>query len=217
MKVYSSDGKYIIDVNESNKFDYGTYGNVFRYNEELSYKVFKHENIHKPDPIILLKNYKLENFNKIIDLLYNSKLEYSGYIMKHYEPDNFDILSNKEYLLNSVNNIYDGIMVYTKNLFEIYDLHIGNVIVNSEGITVIDVDDYKKTHSDNTYINVFRFKQMLISLLSMYIKKYNVKDPMEAHLLIRRLFEDKTNDINHFNNTMKRYSKPIDYFTKVLK
>ena len=60
--------------------------------------------------------------------------------MKTYPKDNFNILSDKDYLLDSVNNMYDGIMVYTKNLFLIEDLHVDNVIVNKDGITIIIVN-----------------------------------------------------------------------------
>ena len=217
MRVYSSDGKYIIDPEDKEQIDHGTYGNIYKLDDETCFKVFKHDDYHKPGPVLVLKEFNLKNFYKIIDLLYDHNLRYKGYIMKTYPKDNFNILSDKDYLLDSVNNMYDGIMVYTKNLFLIEDLHVDNVIVNKDGITIIDVDDYKKFNSDNTSINVYRYKQLLINLINKYLGKYNVIDPMESHLLIKRLIEENKIDLSHFNNTIKRYKRPIDYFGKVIK
>lgn len=217
MRVYSSDAKYIINPEEHEKINHGTYGDIYKYDDETCFKVFKHEGFHKPGPVLVVKEFNLKNFYKIIDLLYDGNLNYTGYIMKTYQKDDFDILSDKEYLLYSVNNMYDGVMTFTRNLFLIEDLHIDNVIVNKDGITIIDVDDYKKFNSDNTYINVFRYKQLLLSLINKYLGKYNITNPIESHKLTRRLIEDTKIDIDHFNNTIKRYQKPIDYFSKVIK
>lgn len=217
MKVYSSDGKYIINPDEKEKMDYGTYGDIYKYNDEMCFKVFKHDGFHKPDPVLIVKDLNLKNFYKIIDLLYDQDLNYKGYIMQTYHKDDFNILSDKEYLLDSVNNMYDGIMTFTRNLFLIQDLHIDNVIVNKDGITIIDVDDYKKFSSDNTYINVFRYKQLLMNLINKYLGKYNVIEPIEAHFLTKRLIEENKVDIKHFNDVIKEYKKPIDYFSKVIK
>ena len=217
MKVYSSDAKYIIETDNYDVFDHGTYSNIYKLDDDTCFKVFKHENFHKPEPIILLKDLKLKNFYKIIDLLYDRNFIYSGYIMDYHQKDNYDILQYKELLVDSVNNINDGINELTKNFIQINDLHIDNVIVNSEGITVIDIDDYKVFKSDNTYINNFRYTQLLKSLLYDNLKRYDITDPMEGYALIKRLVNTDNLDINHFNNTMKRYKKPIDYFQKVIK
>ena len=215
--VYSDSGKYIIDVDEQKKIGSGTYGNLYKLDDDTCFKVFKSEGIHKRDPILTLKELDLKNFYKIYELLHNNNFVYAGYIMKYYKKDDTNILDNKEYLLDSVNNIYDGIIELTKNYYEVVDFHIDNVIVNREGITVIDIDDYKKISTDNTYINNFRYTQLLKSLLYDYLKRYNLIDPMEGYALIKRLVNNDNLDINHFNNTMKRYKKPIDYFQKVLK
>ena len=119
MKVYSSDAKYIIETDNYDVFDHGTYSNIYKLDDDTCFKVFKHENIHKPEPIILLKYLKLKNFYKIIDLLYDRNFIYSGYIMDFHKKDNYDILQDKELLVDSVNNINDGINELTKNFIQI--------------------------------------------------------------------------------------------------
>ncbi len=217
MKVYSSDGKYIIETDDMHIFDHGTYGNIYKYDDNTCFKVFKHIGFHKEEPIIVLKELELKNFNRIIDLLYDRNLQYAGYLTDFYQRDDFDILSDKEYLVDSVNNIYDGIMELTKKSIMVNDLHKGNVITTKDGIFVIDVDDYKHINSDNTYINTYRFKQMLKSILYDALINYSLTNPQESYALIKRLVDEDHTNINHFNNVMKRYTKPIDYFSKVLK
>ena len=86
------------------------------------------------------------------------------------------------------------------------------------------IDAVKKTNpyseninSDNTYINTYRFKQMLKSILYDALINYSLTNPQESYALIKRLVDEDHTNINHFNNVMKRYTKPIDYFSKVLK
>ena len=214
--VYSSTGKYIINPDEKRVIDSGTYGTIYEYDKDTCFKVFKHQGIHKPDPIITLKELSLKNFYKIYDLLYDYNLEYTGYIMQYYKQEDFNILSDRDYLLDSVNGIYDGIMELTRRMIQVVDLHEANIIVNKDGMTVIDIDNFKKFNGDNTYINIFRYKEVLKVLLYRYLKYYKPKHPMAAYLLIKRLVDENSSDLTIFNDIMKGFQKPIDYFNKVL-
>ncbi len=216
MMVYSSDGKYIIDPNKQEEIEAGTYGKIYKYDDNTCFKVFKYEGFHKPDPIIMIKELSLKNFCKIYDLLYDQNLQYKGYIMKYYQQDGFDILSDKDYLLDSVNGIYDGIMELTRHLFQVADLHLGNIIINKDGMTIIDFDDFRKFSSNNTYINISRYKNLLRELLYRYLTYHHPKELIEGLMLIDRLLDKKSSDLVHLNQTLRLYKKPIDYFNKVL-
>ncbi len=217
MKIFKGNGEYIFDDDNKDDVRHGTYGKIYPYNDNKCLKVFNNVGFHRPDPIITIKELSLPNFYKISDLLYNEDFKYIGYIADFYKPDDFNILDDKEYLVNAVNNIFNGIVTLTNRGFLVVDLHTGNVIVNKDGITVIDCDDYVKTNNDNMDTNIYRYKSMIKTLLYDYLTKYNVKDLMGAYQKLVDLVDINSLNIDHFNNVMRRYKKPIDYFHKSLK
>ena len=217
MKIFKENGEYLVDTDELREISSGTYGTIYPYGEDKCLKKFKYVGYQQPDPIITIKNLSLANFYKIGDILYNEDFKYIGYISDFYRPDDFDILSDKEYLTCEVNNIYKSIDILTNNGYQVVDLHTGNVIVNKDGITIIDADNYQKTNIDNRELNMYRFKSMIRTLMYDYLVKNKVSDLMTAYNQLVRLLDMNSLNINHFNNVMKRYKKPIDYFTKVIK
>ena len=109
MKIFKGNGEYIVDTNKLVELKSGTYGTIYPY-EDKCLKVFKHVGYHKPSPIIAIKELSLPNFYKISSLLYNDDFKYIGYISDYYKPDDYNILENKEYLVNAINNMYEGIL-----------------------------------------------------------------------------------------------------------
>ena len=218
MKLYSENNGLIIDTSEHHTFNQGTYSRIYDYNEDTCFKVFKEANIYRPEPIIILKSLDLKNFYQIIDLLYDSNHVYSGYLMKLYQSIDKDILTDKEYLVESVNNIYDSISCLTRNNILVSDLHRNNLILTSDGIIMLDCDDFTKSKLDETsQLNNFRFKSLLTSLLfDCLVKKHNPKNLDMGIKLVQRLVEEDRFGLDHFNKTMNLYQKPIDYFNKAI-
>ena len=217
MKIFKGNGEYIVDTDKLEELKHGTYGKIYPYEDNKCLKVFNNVGYHQSSPILTIKELSLPNFYKISDLLYNDDFKYVGYISDYYTPDDYNILENKEYLVNAINNMLEGIIKLTERGFLVTDLHIGNVIVNKDDITIIDVDDYRKTNNDNMETNIYRYKEMIKSLLYRYLTKYDVKDIMTAYQKLMDLVDVNSLDVKHFNNVMRRYKKPIDYFHKTLK
>ena len=71
-------------------------------------------------------------------------------------------------------------------------------------------------------MNTFRFKQMLKAILYDALINYSsttyrlINNP-DSYKLIRRLVDEDHTDIKHFNAVMKKYNRPIEYFSKVMK
>ena len=234
MRLYSTTGDYIVDTETSKHLYQGSNGDIYKYNDELCFKVFKNIGFHEEEMALVLKSLNLKNFYKIIDLLYTGTLEYAGYMTEFYTKIDKDILLDKDYLLDSINNIHDSITELNKRNILINDFHVANAIITDNGIIVCDADDFKHTNkifaSDeitgmdfknmkeaNTYLNNYRFKVFLKNLLYDYlIKTYNPKDPTMGYKLIKRLVDEDSYDLSNFNNTLNKYDKPIEYFNKVL-
>ena len=216
MKLYDSNGNYLIDTDNKESFNHGTYGKLYMYNDDTCLKIFNNPGFHNPKIIETLKEIELAYFYKIIELLYNENKKYAGYLCKYYNNTGYDILSNKDYLLDCINGLYNDIIELTRRYFRVSDLHRDNIIINKDGMTMIDADDYQFFNTDNTHINIIRFKNMLKEILYHCIINFYKVQPEEAYRLIKRLVDEDSDDINHFNNVMKRYKKPIDYFSKTL-
>ena len=48
MKLYDSNGNYLIDTDDKESFNHGTYGKLYMYNDDTCLKVFNNPGFHSP-------------------------------------------------------------------------------------------------------------------------------------------------------------------------
>ena len=216
MIVYTSQGVELFDTKNKDVYKEGTFGKIY-HDGDKCYKVFNNAELFKIDPFLTLDTLSLPNFYRIMDFLYNNQYIFTGYTSKFIKEDHFNILSDKNYFLRGVNNIHDGIIAFTNNHFEVSDLHVGNILVNKEDMTMIDVDNYKRVDNDPYAINMYRYKQLIKRLIYKYLIRYNVTDIMGANELLKELMDEDSDNIDHLNKVLSKVNRPVDYFNKVIK
>lgn len=217
---YDKDGNEIFyDIDKS--FDHGKYAHVYRLNENECLKLF---NDNEDDDVIddmdvfkELMNLDIDNFYKIYKLLYSGNDFIDGYVMKYYSKDVDDILStDTDYLLGSINRLYETIKIISSKGINMCDLHAKNLILNKDGIIIIDGDDYFRDKGCYLF-NVNRKKlynalcELLGSILDKYYKEeIGRKKNRELYKEIYRLFSID-NSPSIINSKVRSYKKPIDY------
>ena len=151
-----------------------------------------------------------------------------GTISEFYPKVDFDIFSSpSEYLLESFNSLYKSMILLGMNGISVFDLNRRNVIVNREGIYVIDADLYQKLGSSLTWKlalkNLYRMKDSIFYnlLISNFYKYHKDITNEEANCFEKVIYDllnlDDYEDSNVFNDTLSMYKYPIDYVNKKIK
>lgn len=210
---YDKEGKLLI-FNFDHRIDCGSCGNIYKINNEVCLKRFDKDAYYNEDAFEIVINMNLENFYKVYEMLYDREQEFAGYIMKYYQAENIDILTMPiSWTLDNFYGLYDSIDKLTKKNILVEDLHDGNVIVNKDGITVIDIDMYKLLKIGLEDEVIFLNKKRLYFLFrDLYINSIvnNHCEMRNSGLILNGLF-DHREDISEVNNKLKKYKYPIDY------
>ena len=141
--------------------------NIFKvYYEETSkeYKISEEvfSDLNEINSNVMMKIYELYSkchFSKKISYILGfSDFSVDGYLAKYYKSDATNILlKNKEYLLNSINEIEEFFEELTNYLILVDDFRFVNSICTESGIVIIDPDCYKKvyrTYGDSAYFHI---------------------------------------------------------------
>ena len=208
--------KYLVEY-----INRGHFGNVYKLNDNTCLKEFIDPKISVDLNIIkIIKDLKLEAFYRVYQILFNHNQEFVGYTMEYYPEENIDILTMPtEYTIESMNKIIQSIKILTDLQILISDLREKNVIKNSNGITIIDTDNYaffpelsKKELLIENHEAVNRlYKELyIISLLSHREYLQSGKYP------IFELFYH-SNSFKEISKTLSKHKYPIDYITSKAK
>lgn len=155
MIVYDKKGNKInINIDNLTRIGYGCFGKVYRDGDK-AIKIINDNAIFRPNEqsLKLIKDQKLKGFYRIKELFYNKQGDLNGYSMKYYEPFYTDLFFNKEYLLDSLRDIYESIKLLSKEQIRCIDLQGCNIIKTKNGLRVIDCDFYEKSNSSRILEN----------------------------------------------------------------
>lgn len=216
MVLYDEEGK-MVKYDESNHIGKMSHsGSVYMVSDDTCIKTFELKDGIDIDTIKLINDMKLDNFYEIKGLLFNKKGLFSGYTMRYYKSDIYDILKMpSEYTLKSFNNICKSIERLTKEGVLVSDLHQDNAILTHDGIIVIDVDSYYKSkyftkeqiQKNNYNAILYLFKKLFLESLETYVISYEEKEALS--FIITNLF--KKDNINNTCRELSQYDYPIDY------
>jgi len=134
--------------------------------------------------------------------------------MKYYDSDIEDILDIPiEYTLESFNSIQQMGKKLTERNIYMRDLFFNNVILNQNGIIVIDFDNYEYSEffAKN---NKQRINETFKDLYYLQLMDYNLSIEVANELATRVFNEESTIDTVY--PILKKYKKPIDYFRKFM-
>ena len=197
-------------------------GNVYRINSDECIKKFKSKNMRiDKETLLLIQELGLENFCKINKFLYNKNRVIIGYLMKYYQSENIDILTMPtDYTIDNLYKLYNSVIKLSKNNVFISDMHTVNIIMNKNGITIIDYDLYVLNgyftgpllEYKNIYSLRYLFKEIYKEALVEYHKEYNSEI---SRCLIDCAFEMWTKEeLDKTCKKLTKYKYPIDYIIK---
>lgn len=200
----------------------GSTGTVYRLSKDRCVKIYN-EPLNKNFTLEIkkIRRLKLSNFYEIYDLLYNKKGELAGYIMKYYKKDDINLLTTStDYLLDNYTTLLKSFNTLAQNNIRAYDLYCYNSIINSNGVYIIDIDDYYYEKATPKYIiceeNTERVVKLFHDLTAQSILKYFDEPCMQMGKYLeenKNLFSiDNLLYADSISKKLVKYKYPIDYF-----
>ena len=125
----------------------GSYGIIYDNYDGTATKVLRGKTIN-PGALIKIKELNLKNFYKVLDI-YTRNNEIGNPYLKAYRMDIIDedntllVNSNKDFVFDNIYSLVEDLRILSNNYIYANDLHCDNLMVNKEGIKVIDCDMYK--------------------------------------------------------------------------
>lgn len=167
------------------------------------------------DTLKIIRGLNLEGMYRLKDFLFDDRGKFMAYTMNYYEESPVDFLTwPVEYTISNYLKFWHIVDEMIRKGIFIVDLHDGNVIVNDEGMTIIDVDMYVasryilpskiKEHDYRALANIF------ISLYYISLCDYHGKRYRDICGKVEELFSDR----KCVSKKLSRYKYPIDYFLK---
>lgn len=214
IRLYDKEGKkYLYNVNKS--IGIGSTAIVYKISDDICLKYISNDCAIDYSIISKIMNMNLDNFYKIYKLLFNYNGYFSGYLMQYYKDEDVNILTMPtDYTLDNFYKIYSSIKKINDSKIFIRDLHDGNIIMNKDKITIIDIDFYDceyETSDDNVEKNNY---SALMTLFEDIYRNALIKNKSfitsEDLNAITYLFSPKE-DINMVYKKIKEYKYPIDY------
>ena len=160
MIAYTEDKKRH-NLNINNFIGEGEYGRVYLTSDNKCLKIFK-QSISRKDKISfdedafnIIRKLKPKNIYTLGDLYYNKSLtRILGYLSEYYSKEDINILTMPvDYTFDSLCSIYNSFVLLSEHNIWVSDVGQQNVILNNNGITIIDTDFY--------YINTYRNKSAI--------------------------------------------------------
>jgi hypothetical protein len=221
MNLYDKNGN-LRDFSSMESIYCGSRSEIFKSDDEFLKIFFYGLNERQEEVFKLLMSLDLNNFYKIFDLYYGDNNKLMAISGKFYDEDNnFDILTNETlYTLNNLYNIFMSAVRLTENNIWMIDLHSNNVILNKDGMTVIDTELYTISdfisYNDLVTRNIravcFLFEQLYLDALKKYHSDINTPINRE---LIKDLFGGNTGEkLDNSCMKLERVKYPIDYLKR---
>ena len=195
----------------------GSYGILFDNEDGTLTKVIRYDTIDT-EPFIKIKSLNLDNFNKILDVLIRYKGEISyikAYKVEEIKLDDTILIKAPiDFFIGNMKILMNSLKILSDNYIMTRDLYEDNLIVNKDGITVIDFDLYKKVTNYPTELiyehNINELKVAIYHLLKDELKRVSHFSFIKRKRLYR-LFKDNDLDtiINELNGkeTIYQYLK----------
>ena len=197
----------------------GTSGRAFKLDEERVIKILNNSIPHRIKTLVTIKDLQLPNFYKLYDILYEGDLmleRYVGCISSYHKSEPVNIFEMpSSWIIDNFESLSESVIILGRNKIKINDLIPGNVIINRDGITVIDVDGYEK--QDRTCVRINLDKLKTIFFFRLLKNNYNAyysasEDFVPIGLILNDFFSEDTNiRKKDFVKILSKYPRFIDY------
>ena len=206
----------------------GCYGKVYKGSNDKCFKLCKSEYFGNSFIYIydVIKNNNLQGFYKLISLLYSNSKDARkkenpiGYEYQYIKKEDVDILTMPiEYTLDNLDALYNSISILNANKIRCLDLQEGNVIMNCDSITAVDIDLYCGMYEGERLekYNVYDLELLFQYLYKDAMDKYHKGEySNEVKQLLSSLFMIyECNGIDNVYRKLKSYKYPIEYVNKL--
>ena len=210
IKLYDDkDNKILFDVKKI--IDNGFYGIVYKLDDDKCLKRFTKDYLYDEVAFKKLMELDLPNFYKVYKMLYNSNYDFGGYIMKYYDKKDIDIITMPvDYTFENIIRLIAAAKKISDEGILIHDLHDGNIIMDDNMITVIDMDLYSYCNfMDNDRITKLNYGYIYSLFKELYFNSLYYNN-IEDNMLVHNLFNEKE-DVTCLVRKLAKYKYPIDY------
>lgn len=181
--VFYTEDNDVLRYGTNNRIGGETCGFIYKLSDDECFKKFKSKSMRVDEKaLVLIQELNLENFCKIKKLLYDKNRIIIGYLMEYYQKEDIDILTMPiDYTIDNLCKLYNSVIKLSENNIFVNDMHTGNIIINSSGITIIDYDLYVLdgyfTGPFLEYKNIsslrYLFREIFLEALLEYHTEYN--------------------------------------------
>ena len=192
-----------------NYLDGGAYGDVYKLDDNTCIKLMSNIFYFSDEVVRIVKHLKLDKFYEIYDLLYDSHGYFCGYTMKYYPKGEIDILQMPtSYTLDNLYELHKSFDKLSDNNVLVSDCYHENVILNDSGLTIIDVDLFRR----ETNISQENYYNLMYLFRDLYHVELNKMDypRKDREYILGGLFDEKA-EIEAVEKKLVRYKYPIDY------
>lgn len=226
MIAYTEDKKrYNLDTD--NFIDEGEYGRVYLTSNNKCLKIFKQSISRKDkmsfdeDVFNIIRKLKPKNIYTLGDLYYNKSLtRILGYLSEYYSKEDINILTMPvDYTFDNLYSLYDSFVLLSEYNIRISDTCPQNVILNNNGITIIDTDFYYIDANSNKLAikksNIYDLGELFSWIYMNSLKEIDFDKRSAMIAKIERLFMPiDTFGVEPVIKKLAKYKYPIDYLHK---
>lgn len=226
MIAYTEDKKrYNLDTD--NFIDEGEYGRVYLTSDNKCLKIFKQSISRKDkmsfdeDVFNIIRKLKPKNIYTLGDLYYNKSLtRILGYLSEYYSKEDINILTMPvDYTFDNLCSLYDSFVLLSEYNIRISDTCQQNVILNNNGITIIDTDFYYIDANSNKLAikksNIYDLGELFSWIYMNSLKETDFNKRSAMIDKIEKLFIPiGTFGVEPVIKKLAKYKYPIDYLQK---
>ena len=226
MIAYTEDKKRH-SLNTDNFIDEGEYGRVYLTSDNKCLKIFKQSISRKDkmsfdeDAFNIIRELKPKNIYTLGDLYYNRTLtRILGYLSEYYSKEDINILTMPvDYTFDSICSLYDSFILLSEHNIHVSDACPQNVILNNEGITIVDTDFYYiDTNSNKSAIkksNIYDLGELFSWIYMNSLKETDFNKRSAMIDKIEKLFMPiGTFGVEPVIKKLAKYKYLIDYLQK---
>lgn len=223
MIAYTEDKKrYNLDTD--NFIDEWEYGRVYLTSNNKCLKIFKQSISRKDkmsfdeDVFNIIRKLKPKNIYTLGDLYYNKSLtRILGYLSEYYSKEDINILTMPvDYTFDNLCSLYDSFVLLSEYNIRISDTCSQNVILNNNGITIIDTDFYYIDANSNKLAikksNIYDLGELFSWIYMNSLKETDFNKRSSMIDKIEKLFIPiGTFGVEPVIKKLIKYKYPIDY------
>lgn len=134
-----------------------------------------------------------------------------GYTAKYYQPDSINpVLEQSDYLVKSMEGLKELVDILSNSRIMMTDTKIGNTIIQSNGIVIIDPDYYKLSSQSLDTIKNHNYKELLQLLKTIFIHYAEMKKADISKMFTELDNNNPLESICYIEKQLRKVNRPID-------